>query len=403
MKKLRLSAILGSTLVAGSLISAEPVFSQTADPNSSACPDSTCARRSMTLTTSPISSKSTSVNGTTVGAGGSQCAPNQEQRTVGCGGTMSGSTLQKRDYTCTSATSGFWSAWYDASSNCAPLPVSCTPSSMANTPVACGAGYTGTKYTTTSTNCPSGPYGLPVTTTSAYDTSGCVAVPTCTPSTTVVPGIPCDPGYTGVKTVTTTVSCPSGPSGPSSTSVTENTNTCIPISTSCTPGSYANPPIACPSGYSGTQYTTTTVSCPSGPFGSPSYSTSGYNTSGCTSMSVTCSPTSYDNPAVACDAGYSGVMYTTTTVTCPSGPYGAPNFSTSGYNISGCTPKPVPPPPPPTCPANDGDVPVGSVRDACNALGVKTNPHPRGQTFVCTNSGWVEKFHGGPVYEPSCI
>lgn len=114
--------------------------------------------------------------------------------------------------------------------------------------------------------------------------------------------------------------------------------TCVALPV-CTGSSVNNAAISCPPGYVGTQYTTTTTSCPYGKYGAASTSTSGYNQSGCVEI-VTCTPSSKNNPAIACSAvlgpNWSGSAYNTTTTTCAT-MYSAPSTTTSEYNTSGCS------------------------------------------------------------------
>lgn len=122
-----------------------------------------------------------------------------------------------------------------------------------------------------------------------------------------------------------------------------HTNVGALCATTCVAGAVNNSPIACDAGFTGTKFTTSTTSCPSGPYGPPSTSTSAYNTSGCSAtpvpaMPVTCTAGSFNNPAVLCPNGF-GTMFTTTTTSCPSGPFGPPSVSTSGHNTSGCLPS----------------------------------------------------------------
>lgn len=129
--------------------------------------------------------------------------------------------------------------------------VTCSPGTVNNPPVACGAGFVGTKYTKTTTTCPSGIYSTPSVTTSNYDTSGCsVAAVTCIAST------------------------------------------------------INNPAILCANGF-GTRFTTTTTTCPAGAYGAPSVLTSGYDTSGCLPSGtvvgvITCD---YTRPGCYCNCG----------------------------------------------------------------------------------------------------
>ena len=55
---------------------------------------------------------------------------------------------------------------------------------------------------------------------------------------------------------------------------------------------------------------------------------------------ATCTP-SYNNNYVACDAGYTGNKFTTTTLTCPQGYPSGIITTTTQYNTSNCVADPV--------------------------------------------------------------
>lgn len=199
-----------------------------------------------------------------------------------------------------------------------PRVVTCNPSSAVTSQVACGAGYNGgTKYKTTVITCPNGPYGQPSTTTSDYNTSGCYpCLNTSYSSFTPVCGANESPiPNSGQKT--TTYSCATGSAV--GTTVTTNSGTCTPNAVTCTPSTTNGPSVACGAGYNGgTKFTTTYVVCPTGSYGQPSTSTSGYNTSGCHA----CPGPSVQAFTPTCGVGQTPVADSgvrTTTYSCSSG------------------------------------------------------------------------------------
>lgn len=154
------------------------------------------------------------------------------------------------------------------------------------------------------------------------------------------------------------------------------TQQCVPNAASCTESSNMNAAVSCGAGYNGgTKFTTTTVSCPAGKYGAPSYATSEYNTSSCSACPapesiidtpicsanenavpnsrtfqrtyscasgaavpsvamtnpgtcnpkpVTCVAGETTGPAIDCGAGMTGTKTISQVTSCPNGPYGAP-------------------------------------------------------------------------------
>ncbi len=115
-------------------------------------------------------------------------------KTIGtCGGGASGNITQTCQVSCSgrtfsqiNCTPNDYSqcdcgthATYDTSTKqCVPNAIRCSPSTVNEAPVACGAGYNGgTKFRTITTSCPQGAYGDPVVTTSDYNTNSCVGCP----------------------------------------------------------------------------------------------------------------------------------------------------------------------------------------------------------------------------------
>ena len=296
-----------------------------------------------------------------------------------------------------------------AGDTCAPYTIP-----VQSTVVACGSGQMGSKYKTQSKVCPSGA----VTQSADYDTSGCVAPPSpagsvnivsrcaltpdaCAPSPTAAA---CPTGTHWVLTgsniahcVQDDMACPwsyslkhdflGNPSCQQNTCPSNqqlqgdgiscacpvntvwNGSSCVPAPPTCTASSSQVNGTSCAYGYTGTMYQTQTTTCPGGPYGSPSTTTSGYDTSTCTAMTVTC--TSSSNTQSASCAPQNGTQWRTVTTSCPSGPYGSPSTGYGSWNTAGCscanggsdypTCTPPPPPPPPCSPSST------SSASACGA------------------------------------
>lgn len=261
--------------------------------------------------------------------------------------------------------------------NCVPYSIP-----IADTVMACGQGLIGSKYKTRSLECPKGN----IVESTAYDTSDCRPVPPAPLAVNTVSKCVVTPD--ACAALPSAMACPPGthwtlagsgvahcvqddPVCPWGTSLTHDTlgnpsciaNTCVsnkvlgsdgiscicPASlpvwngssctapvVSCVADAVPQSPVACGAGFSGTKFRTLVTSCPSGPYGAPSSSLTAYDTSGCTPLAVTCSPGSVDLSPVACGSGFTGTKFRTETTTCPSGPYGSPSVSTSGYDTSSC-------------------------------------------------------------------
>lgn len=157
---------------------------------------------------------------------------------------ISGSGLRTTIYNCSSG-SATTSTQVTNPGVCIDNPITCTPNTVNNASVSCGAGYNGgTMFNSSITICPTGPYGQPSTTTSAYNTYACIACPGPTTSNFTPT---CGPGQVGVASSgvnTTSYSCSTG-AAVGSTSVT-NAGSCQ----ACTDNTIAqnNQCVACPSG-----------------------------------------------------------------------------------------------------------------------------------------------------------
>lgn len=178
-----------------------------------------------------------------------------------------------------------------------------------------------------------------------------------------------------------------------------------------------NPAVGCGPGFSGgTKFTTTSITCPNGPYGAPSLNTSSFNMSSCsaclptadstftpvcaqganpvansgkrrtifscttgvavpstvitnpgtcTSSGVSCTPSNQNNALLACGPGYNGgTKFTKTITTCPEGAYGRPNRVTTDFDMSGCISCPAKSTTPftPTCDANKTPVPNSGTK-----------------------------------------
>lgn len=251
-----------------------------------------------------------------------------------------------------------------------------------STVTACGNGLMGSKYKTSTKSCPSGA----ITTSADYDTSGCMTAPPSagtvntatrcivTPdacgTNPVAKG--CTSGYHWTLIGTNIAHCvaddPACPWGTSlrhdaigNPSCIQNTcpsnqvlqgdgiscacpvntvwngGSCVPAPPTCVAGAQRVNPAACGTGFSGTMYQIQTTTCPAGPYGSPSTTTSGYDTSTCTALPPSCSAGSWTEGTTCGDPSkYTGSMYRTDTTSCPWGAYGSPSTSYGAWNTSAC-------------------------------------------------------------------
>ena len=155
-----------------------------------------------------------------------------------------------------------------------------------------------------------------------WNGASCVApTPTCYAGTATTATAACP--YGGTRYYRETTSCPAGAFGAPSISGTWDDSGCAPRPVTCSSSSYTET-ATCGSGI-GTQYRAVTTSCPGGSYGSPSTSYGSWDTSSCVAA---CTPSS-STISSACGTGFSGTKYTTTTYSCPSG-------STSTTDTSGC-------------------------------------------------------------------
>ena len=70
------------------------------------------------------------------------CVPTNQTRSVACGSGYYGNKTQRRDYTCSDTVTGSWGGWYDTNTTSCQ-PIICTPNSTQNETEACGAGFSG--------------------------------------------------------------------------------------------------------------------------------------------------------------------------------------------------------------------------------------------------------------------
>lgn len=332
-------------------------------------------------------------------------------------------------------------------------PVACVPYTIPvqSTVTACGNGMQGAKYKTTTKSCPSGT----ITTSTDYDTSGCVAPPQVSGNVNTPTRCALTPDACGASP--TAAGCPSGyhwtlagsnvahcvsddpvcgwgtslkhdslgnPSCVANTcpsnqvlqadgqscacqaNMVWNGGTCVAALPSCVESSQAVNAAACGTGFTGTTYQVQTTTCPAGPYGTPTTSTSGYDRSNCVAVAPTCSSSSSTESTVCGDpAQYTGAMYRSVTTSCPSGPSGAPSTSYGSWDTTGCgcangnlgypncTLFGGPPPPPPPAPKN-----------SINCAGYKTHPGS-GNTCVvyCVPGSCPDNSLGGPPLIGSCV
>jgi hypothetical protein len=295
-------------------------------------------------------------------------------------GVCEDSTCARRAMTVTGPSSSSSSASY------VPASSHCRPSTVNNAPVACPTGYAGTRYTTTTTTCPAGVYGPRQVSTGGYNESGCAVV---APAPTPSPPAP----------------APAPPPPPPAPAPVVQ----APPPPTCWADSWKND-FGCPSGQTGENYSITYRECPTGPYGPPTVTQRDY-TNTCKAPppppTVTCWNDSWKNN-FGCPAGQNGENYSITYMECPSGPYGSPTYTQRDYtNTCTAPPPPVytpppPPPKPPGCETNAGYVPIGSSSDACNIIGFGPGPFPRGQLYKCTSSGWVQTYAGSGRVKDYC-
>lgn len=143
------------------------------------------------------------------------CSPSTSTTTGSCPANMTGTVYY---YNYTSCPNGAYGApAYSSStdsSGCTAMAATCTASTTQEYG-SCGSGMTGNTSRYKYTSCPSGAYGSPSTSYSNWDTSSCQATCTQTSSTAATA---CGSGYTGTKYITTTQLCPSGTSSSEDTS-----------------------------------------------------------------------------------------------------------------------------------------------------------------------------------------
>lgn len=151
-------------------------------------------------------------------------------------GSCEDSTCSRRTVSVTGAVSSTSSATFiPASSHCRPHSVQLIGS--------CGAGYTGSTYATRTTTCPSGVYGPKNVSTSSYDRSSCAAIPPTAPPVVVTPTNPSTPTSPSNPSTPTSPTDPTTPTAPTTPSdpVTPTNPT-----TPTTPEDPVTPPVNIP-------------------------------------------------------------------------------------------------------------------------------------------------------------
>lgn len=189
--------------------------------------------------------------------------------------------------------------------------------------------WTGNVIFTTTYTCPL-PFG-PVNINTSTDTSNCAPLVLCnsikpadSSSSQTCASYYSNTNYTGNVYFYTTWSCPTMTGAPVSSSSTD-TSQCVLKPITCVPNSTTSSSACVAPFTGGTQVTTTTVTCPSGQYGAPSTS-SNTDTSACTM----CSNTS-ESQSAACDAGFSGTKTRTKFTNSCTG-----SVSYSSWDTSSC-------------------------------------------------------------------
>lgn len=228
---------------------------------------------------------------------------------------------------------------YDTS-GCIPLAPTCTASSQTVGQL-CANSTTYWQTRVKTTSCNSGANGPATITYGAWDTSACAAVPVACPANTTVGSNPtCGANETAVpnsKVTTTTYDC-SGPTPVPTVTVTQP-GTCMPNAYTCVASTVVNP-ASCPANTTGTATSTVQTICNNGPYGVPDVFPAVVDTSACVPLRIECTPSVVTNTAVACGTGFTGTKFTTTTTTCPSGQYVSGVTTISAYDTTACTPVP---------------------------------------------------------------
>lgn len=204
----------------------------------------------------------------------------------------------------------------------------CQPYSIVNkdSVVPCPTGYSGVQYKLISKVCPSGT----ISTSTEFVTASCVPVNN-SGGRPPKPTIDCGSNAnSGCATPANAAGCPDGQHWSLAGS---NVAHCVmddfacPWGHSLTHDRLANPSCianTCPSNQV-LQGDGISCACPS--------NLSAWTGSTCV---VPCVQSTTPNGVVACGAGFSGTMYTSTVVSCPAGPSGSSVTAISGYNTSAC-------------------------------------------------------------------
>jgi len=126
------------------------------------------------------------------------------------------------------------------------------------------------------------------------------------------------------------------------------------------------------------------------PSGSVSTVTPGGTT---TNTGTSCTP-SVNVERQACPTGFIGDMTRDITISCPSGPTGAPVRTESEFSRLSCVAEVKDRDEPTGCQKNDGYYyPNGTLAEPCD-INWNAGGHPRNMMFVCSNNSWITSNNG---------
>ncbi|MBC7465432.1 MAG: hypothetical protein H7256_05520 [Bdellovibrio sp.] len=281
-----------------------------------------------------------------------QPKPSDVGSKVSCQAPFSNQNLAVQNYTFTcNTTTGAYDQIATGPVNYSSCPKSCTgeaPSS--SVAISCPAGLVGTAYQSYNVTCNTATGNYDVTT-GAIDNSGC-APKACSGITPVnFDSVACPAPFAERNDAKKmySVTCVNGDWNRQPTGVVDSSS--CPVN-DCS-GSAQPSPLksvgSCPSGASGAVTQSCSLMCSGKTWSQVNCSADDYSrcdcganatfnslTQACIPKLATCTPSTATNQAVACGAGMTGTKFTTTTVSCPNGPYGNSVSSTSDYNTAAC-------------------------------------------------------------------
>jgi len=291
------------------------------------------------------------------------CAPTKPANTqdlLSCQSPFEGQKLaiQQIIYSCNNST-----GLYERNTS-GPIDYSGCPKSCAGTrpsdrqSISCPVGFTGTAYRYLNISCDTSTGTYVTTPTTTVDYNGCspIACSAMKPPSSVAQSCPAPFADRNDARQLYSVNCvagswvsePIGGVDTSSCPVNDCTGSPNPgtekIIRSCGGGASGNVKQSCQLLCTGRTYTQ--VNCTADNYSEcdcGANSTYDTGTKQCVPNPIKCVPSHSTNSPVPCDSGYNGgTKFTTTSINCPNGSYGAPVVSTSGYNTGSCVACPGP-------------------------------------------------------------